>query len=61
MFALDDGIWSGNLDLADVLLLIAVVLFAVAGVIAALARPDPARGSLVPFGLALTALALLVW
>ncbi len=60
---------TGYADLADWLMLLAVVLFVVAGVLGwsaytptatTPARPDPTRGSLVAFGLAAGALALLV-
>ena len=50
----------GHVDLSDWLFLIAAVLFAVAGVYAALQRPEPTHGALIPFGLALVAVALLV-
>ncbi len=34
MTAVDDGIWSGNLNLADIFFLIAVILFGVGAFIA---------------------------
>ena len=34
LLAVDDGIWSGNLNFADVLFLIAAIVFAIAAVIA---------------------------
>ncbi len=51
---------TGYADLADWLMLLAVVLFVAAGVLAITDRPDPSKGSLVAFGLAAMALALLV-
>ena len=54
------SILSGHVDLADWLWLIAAVLFAVAGVLAAIQKPDPTHGALVPFGLSLVALGWLV-
>jgi hypothetical protein len=54
------GIASGHQLLSDWLLLIAAVLFVIAGILAWSGRPDPSRGALVPFGLTLTAVALLV-
>ena len=71
MFAVDDGIWSGNLNFADVLFLIAVILFVIYGVIAFAAGPhSPDRTGwvvdtrlhnvLLGFGLACVALAFMV-
>lgn len=61
LLAVDDGIWSGNLDAADVLFLIAAIVFAVAAIVPWTRSP---RGdfsiSLVPAGLCLVALAWLV-
>ena len=54
------GITSGHELLADWLLLVAAVLFVLAGLIASSERPDRSRGALVPAGLALVAVALLV-
>lgn len=51
---------TGYVDLAEWLILFATVAFAIAGVLALSSRPDPSHGSLVPFGLALIALAWLV-
>jgi len=68
MVAVDDGWWSGNLNLADALFLIAAIVFFVAGLLphfrrravdGAVVRTDYAV-SLVPFGLCLVAIALLV-
>lgn len=56
----DSVLISGHAVLADWLMLFAVVFFVAAGALAASKRPDPTNGALVPFGLALTALALLV-
>jgi hypothetical protein len=54
------GIFSGHALLADWLFLIAALLFVLAGLIAATQNPDKSRGSLIPAGLALVALAWLV-
>jgi hypothetical protein len=51
---------TGHVDLADWLFLIAAILFVLAGVLAAIQKPDPTHGALVPFGLALIAVAWLV-
>lgn len=51
---------TGYPEATDWFLLIAAVLFGIAGLLAALQRPDPTRGALVPFGLTLLAIALLV-
>jgi len=55
-----DALLSGHVTLADWLWLIAAIVFVIHAVILWTARPDPARGALLPAGLALTALALLV-
>ena len=55
-----DQLLSGHTTLADWLLLIAVIAFVIAGVLAWTKRPDPTTGALVPIGIALTALAWLV-
>lgn len=47
-------------DLAEWLLLFAVIAFVIAGCLVLTNRPDPTRGSLLAFGLALMALAFLV-
>jgi len=51
---------TGYVDLADWLWLFAAIAFIIAGLIAVSGRPDPTRGALVPFGLALAAVAWLV-
>jgi hypothetical protein len=33
LFAVDDGIWQGNFDLADILFIVAAILFAAAAVL----------------------------
>ncbi len=65
MLAVDDGIWSGNLDAADVLFLIAAIVFAVAAIIPHFGtRTDGGRRdfgvSLVPLGLCLLSIAWMV-
>ena len=55
-----DALITGHTTLSDWLLLIAVIVFAIAGLLAWTKRPDPTTGALVPIGLALTALAWLV-
>jgi hypothetical protein len=65
MFAVDDGIWAGNLDAADVLFLIAAVVFGIAAVLPhTIRRSEGARldlgVSLVPAGLCLLAIAWLI-
>lgn len=62
MLGVDDGIWQGNLDLADVLFLIAAIVFAIAAVMPHIGRrTEGARFdlglSLVPLGLCLVAFA----
>jgi len=55
-----DQLLSGHTTLADLLWLIAVIVFVIAGLLAWTKRPDPTTGALVPIGLALTAFALMV-
>jgi hypothetical protein len=68
MIAIDDGIWSGNLNLADVFLLIAAIIFFIAALLphfrrrvvdGTVVRTDYAV-SLVPLGLCLVAIAFMV-
>jgi len=63
MFAVDDGIFQGNFNLADISFLIAVILFVIAA-LASWPRNDangwPYYGVLVPLGLGFVALGLLV-
>ena len=51
---------NGYADLADWLMLFAVIAFVIAAALAYSNRPDPTHGALVATGLALGALALLV-
>lgn len=60
MFAVDDGLWAGNFDAADVLFLVALVVFVIAAALAGMDRPDPTRGALIPIGFALLSLAFLI-
>lgn len=54
------ALYSGHDDLSDLLLLIAAIVFVLAGMIATTMNPDRSRGALIPAGLALMAVALLV-
>ena len=68
MIAIDDGIWQGNLDAADVLFAIAAIIFALAAVMPHVRRSTAADGhthvdfgvSLVPLGLCLVSIAWLI-
>ena len=64
MFAVDDGIWQGNLDLADIFFLVAAIVFALAAILPFTRRGDTTRVdfvvALIPAGLCLVALAWLV-
>jgi hypothetical protein len=51
---------DGNPELSDWLLLVAAVVFVLAGLITSTGTPDKSKGSLIPAGLALVAIALLV-
>ena len=61
MLGVDDGIWSGNFNVADILFLIAAIVFAIATILPHTRRVDGARVeygvSLVPLGLCLVSLA----
>lgn len=68
MLGIDDGIWNGNYNAADVLFLIAAIIFAIAAVLPHVRthRVDGVRThvdvgvSLVPVGLCLASIAWLV-
>ena len=51
---------SGEVDFADIMFLIAAIVFVIAAVLAWTKRPDPTSGALVPIGLALLAVGWLV-
>jgi hypothetical protein len=57
--ATDDGIWSGKGDFADVMFLIAAVLFAIGAVIAVQVKTFYA--TLIAAGLCLMSIGLAVW
>lgn len=66
MFAVDDGIMNGNFNLADVLFLIAAIIFAIAAILPfthqavdGTARVG-VRTALIPVGLCLISIAWLV-
>jgi len=58
LFAADDGIWQGNLNLADILFLIAAILFGIGAFIAYSVKTFYA--TLIAAGLACVALGWLV-
>ena len=58
VFAVDDGLMSGNANFADIMFLAAFIVFVVAAVLRALAHA--VDGFLVAVGLALVSLAWLV-
>jgi hypothetical protein len=58
MLAVDDGIFNGNFNFADVLFLIAAIVFGVATFIAF--SRQTVESALVPLGLTLVSVALLV-
>ncbi len=60
MLSVDDGFFSGNFNVADLCFLIATILFAIAFLIRALARPVPLAETLIAGGLTAVALAWLV-
>jgi len=58
MLAVDDGLLQGNFDVADILFLIAAIVFGIATFIAA--TRSTVEAALVPLGLTLVAVAWLV-
>jgi hypothetical protein len=58
VLGVDDGLWQGNLDLADVFFLIALLIFALEFVLALARRALPV--ALTPLGLGFLAAAWLV-
>ena len=60
MLAVDDGLWSGNFDAADICFLIATILFAIAFVVRVIMKPIPIDFTLVAAGLTAVALAWLL-
>lgn len=61
MFAVDDGLWAGYFNAADVLFLIATILFVIQAVLVLASRPDPTKGALLPLSLAAVACGLMLW
>lgn len=60
MVGVDDGIWSGHLDAADVLFLIAAILFVIEAVIVTMAQRPRYVGALSQVALACVAFGLLL-
>ena len=60
LFAADDGIWSGKFNLADIMFLIAVIVFGIAFVIRLMIKPIPIDMVLIAAGLMVTAIGFLV-
>jgi len=60
LLAIDDGIWQGNLDFADILFLVAAVVFAIAFVLRVLVRPIPLDSVMIAAGLTCLAIGWLV-
>ena len=60
MFAVDDGLVTANLNLADLLFLIAAIVFGFAALLPLRVRPVVVEAVLVPVGLCLTAFGFLV-
>lgn len=58
MFAVDDGIWAGNLNAADVLFLIAAILAVVAAFAYGVVHVQAARFAPVLLSLAVASVAL---
>ena len=60
MLGVDDGIWAGKFNLADIFFLIAVIVFGIALVIRVQVKPVPIDMVLIAAGLMLCALGWLV-
>jgi hypothetical protein len=60
LLAADDGIINGNLNLADIFFLIAVIVFAIAFVLRLMVKPVPIDGLMIAAGLVCVALGWLV-
>jgi hypothetical protein len=58
--AAEDGVISGNVDLADIFFLIAVIVFAIAFVLRVMIRPVPLDAVMIAAGLTCLALGALV-
>ena len=57
---LADTLSQGHVYLADWLFLLAAIVFAIVAIFAAIKKPDPTHGALLPTGLVLVAVAWLV-
>lgn len=60
MLAVDDGIFSGNANFADVMFLVAFILFIIGAIVAWAIQPRALWATVVSVGLAAVALAWLV-
>lgn len=60
MLAVDDGFFTGNFNVADLCFLIATIVFAIAFLIRALAKPASLDATLVAAGFTAVALGWLV-
>jgi hypothetical protein len=60
LLGVDDGIFQGKLNLADVFFLIATIVFAIAFVLRLMVKPVPVDGLMIAAGFVALALGLLV-
>jgi hypothetical protein len=60
LLATSDGIWTGNGDFADVMFLVAFILFIIGAVVAWAIQPRALWATVVSVGLACMALAWMV-
>ena len=60
MLSVDDGIWSGNLNMADVFFLIATIVFAIGFIIVLTVKPLVIDRLMLFAGLVFVALGFLV-
>lgn len=60
MLAVDDGIFSGSLNLADILFLVGAIVFIIAFIIRLMIKPIPLDSVLIAAGLSCVALGWLV-
>lgn len=60
MLGVDDGLINGNFTFADIMFLVAAIVFVIQAVISWAGAPDRTKGVLIPIGLALLAVGWLV-
>ena len=59
LLAVDDGFFNGNFNFADLMFLVAAIVFAIAFIVRVLLRPVPIAETMIAAGLTCVALAWL--